>query len=180
MSSFQSQALRTKSDQFNYRPQTQVAALMLLATVSQFAALLDPLKKAIFYGKPYVASDEVVQIISAMKKDDPDLHNDLSENTDLHDHIDLFHAILGKATELSEMIVPFLSHVVDGDPLDKTNLAEEFGDDMWYTALGLNALGVDMDEQGQKIINKLRIRFPEKFTGDLAINRNPDVERTVL
>jgi NTP pyrophosphatase (non-canonical NTP hydrolase) len=41
-------------------------------------------------------------------------------------------------------------------------------------------LGVDMREARQKVVNKLRLRYPEKFDADKAINRDTAAERKIL
>lgn len=39
---------------------------------------------------------------------------------------------------------------------------------------------IDMDEARQKVINKLMLRFPDKFDSEKAINRDVVAERTIL
>ena len=47
----------------------------------------------------------------------------------------ILHAMLGRITELGEMLDMFLTAVVMEEPIDWDNLFEEMGDDEWYAAL---------------------------------------------
>ena len=64
--------------------------------------------------------------------------------------------------------------------LDAVNLKEEFGDTLWYLALGLRFLGIGFEETFAANIAKLQARFPDKFTEDAAMNRDPAAERAIL
>ena len=93
---------------------------------------------------------------------------------------DLIHAMLGCVTELAE-IAEHVRDVLTGEmPQDGVNLKEEFGDVLWYVALGPRFLQTDFGETFETNIAKLRARFPEKFTEAAAINRDLDAERAVL
>jgi hypothetical protein len=41
-------------------------------------------------------------------------------------------------------------------------------------------LNIDLEEMLQRNIDKLKARYPEKFTQENALNRNLDVERQIL
>ncbi len=59
-----------------------------------------------------------------------------------------------------------------GKPLDENNLKEEAGDILWYIAGPLcRALGCTLDEIAQINVNKLRARYPEKYTDAAALAR---------
>lgn len=173
--SFQTDALRTKSDQFHLDAEKQLMLLSNLLSVMTIGALSDPLKKAIFYNKKFDPDDGQAHILKSFGP----LHNVMLSG-DLTPYTDQIHAILGILTELAEVIQPLLEHILEGKPLDKVNLAEEYGDMLWYIAIGLADLGVSMDAQQGRIIEKLRLRFPDKFTSEQAINRNLDEERKAL
>jgi hypothetical protein len=51
---------------------------------------------------------------------------------------------------------------------------------MWYIANLCNLNEWDLESILEININKLKIRFPEKFTNDLAINRDLIEERKTL
>lgn len=83
----------------------------------------------------------------------------------------IIHAMLGLCSESGEIADAIKKHVIYNQPLDILNLEEELGDIMWYVALGCTAVGVDMESIIQGNINKLKLRYPEKFTESLAKKR---------
>jgi hypothetical protein len=60
------------------------------------------------------------------------------------------------------------------------NLLEEFGDLAWYQAIGIDEAGGSLDKVLDRVIAKLRARYPEKFTSENAINRDLVKERAIL
>jgi len=93
---------------------------------------------------------------------------------------DLIHASMGLVTEAGEFQDMLKKHLYYGRELDEVNLKEEIGDTLWYCAIALNALGTDFETVMQTNINKLKARFPDKFTEDNANSRNLDKEREIL
>lgn len=94
--------------------------------------------------------------------------------------LDLLHASMGLVTEAGEFQDMLKKHFYYGRELDKVNLKEEIGDVLWYCAIALNALDTDFESVMQTNIDKLKARFPEKFTEEKANNRDLDVERKIL
>lgn len=92
----------------------------------------------------------------------------------------LLHAGIGLATEAGEFLDALKKHVFYGKELDTVNLAEEMGDIFWYCALIADELNVDFADVMSRNIEKLKARYGDKFTEDRAVNRNLDVERTIL
>ena len=90
------------------------------------------------------------------------------------------HAVIGMVTEAGECLDAIKKSKIHGKPLDKINLIEEVGDVMWYIALLADELGVSFEEIWEKNINKLRVRFPEKYSSEHAINHDTEAERKVL
>jgi NTP pyrophosphatase (non-canonical NTP hydrolase) len=84
---------------------------------------------------------------------------------------DLMHAALGLAGEAGEFADAVKKHLVYGRPLDKENALEEVGDILWFCALACNVLGVDMEKVAMANIEKLKLRYPEKYADDLAHRR---------
>ena len=93
---------------------------------------------------------------------------------------ELMHAAMGMVTESGEFIDALKKLTIYGKPLDRTNLIEEIGDVQWYVALACRELGVSFEEVFDRNIEKLKVRFPDKFTSDAALNRDLDVERVAL
>lgn len=84
---------------------------------------------------------------------------------------DLLHAALGLSGEVGEFADALKKHFFYGAPLDRANCKEELGDILWYIALGAAALGTTLGELAEQNIAKLRKRYPEKFTEQLAAAR---------
>ena len=96
------------------------------------------------------------------------------------DTLRLLHASMGLVTESGELMDAMKKHLFYGKPLDTTNLIEECGDLFWYIALLLNTLNVNMETVMQINVDKLKARYPEKFTEFHAKNRDLDTERKIL
>lgn len=90
--------------------------------------------------------------------------------------IRLLHASLGLVTEASEFADAIKKHIFYGKPLDGINLEEEIGDSMWYAALAVDVLSTTFDEVLSNNIEKLKKRFPEKFSNEDAIERDTNKE----
>jgi len=157
-----------------------------LATVMQiFIAsgnLLDQIKKNVFYGKPI--EDE---------KRNTELKNVVLSLDQLNQHVNslgqvavtiavdprIFHAILGIATEATELMEA-LTLVFSTQNVDNINILEELGDLNWYEAIAIDALAGDFEQVLNANIEKLRARYPDKFDSNRAIHRNTESERTIL
>lgn len=96
------------------------------------------------------------------------------------DQIDLLHAAIGMQTESAEFSDMLKKHIFYGKPIDRVNLAEELGDQLWYVAMALRALGTDFETVMERNIAKLKARYPQKFTEELAENRDLETERAIL
>lgn len=94
--------------------------------------------------------------------------------------IDLLHSGIGLATESGEFLDALKKTIFYGKQLDEVNLAEELGDLLWYIALAMTALDTDFEQQMQININKLKLRYPDKFTEELAEVRDLVSERELL
>ena len=91
----------------------------------------------------------------------------------------LMHSIVGAGTESGEM-VDSLIPALNGQEIDYVNVIEEFGDSLWYFAIGLDFTGLSEDEIKAKVINKLKARYPDKYNDEEANNRNLEADRKVL
>ena len=94
--------------------------------------------------------------------------------------VDLIHAALGMQTEVAEFSDMIRKSLFYGKPLDVVNLKEEIGDALWYMALALRALNSDFESVMERNIEKLKARYPQKFTEELAENRDLAKERDIL
>lgn len=163
----------------------------LLYIFNASGSMLDQVKKHVFYGKEYNVDEFSVafsSIVSALKALTLVRINGTEEEMgeEIHAQIDprLFHAILGIATESTEMCEALYS-VLIGKEIDLVNLREENGDLNWYQAIfydTMKELGYKgtWDDDLEKNIAKLKARYPDKFCSDKAINRDLDKERKIL
>ena len=92
----------------------------------------------------------------------------------------LLHYGMGMVTEVGEYMDALKKNLMYGKPIDKVNLREELGDVLWYVARACTALDISMEAIMDRNIEKLRARFPEKFTAEKALNRDLEKEREVL
>jgi NTP pyrophosphatase (non-canonical NTP hydrolase) len=117
-------------------------------------------------------------VIAASRTEPPDgpiLHRLANERT-----VRLLHAAFGLCTETGEIQDTIKKHIFYGKPVDTANLEEEFGDVLWYLALLCRYLNVSFEQMMAKNIAKLKARFPEKFTEELALNRDLKAEQTAV
>lgn len=84
----------------------------------------------------------------------------------------LIHHSFGMITEAGEIADQIKRHIFYGTPLNRENLIEEIGDMFWYCAGMCNTLGIDIEEVMKLNNQKLRVRYPEKFDRERAVNRD--------
>lgn len=92
----------------------------------------------------------------------------------------LLHASIGMQTESAEFSDQLKKHIFYGKPLDKVNLKEEIGDLLWYLAIALDTLDSSFEVEMLRVIKKLKVRYPDKFSNELAASRRLEEERKVL
>lgn len=96
------------------------------------------------------------------------------------DEARLLHASMGLCTEAAEFQDALKKVIFYGKSLDKVNLKEELGDMLWYMAIAMDALNTDFESEMIRNIEKLRVRYPDKFNDSDAENRDTEAERKVL
>ena len=114
---------------------------------------------------------ELKQYIIESSRTCPDLGLDFNNQ---------MHMAIGISTEAGELLDAYKKKLAYNKSLDKTNVAEEIGDLCWYVANLCRILNLDLQEILQNNIDKLRARYPEKFTEEKANNRNLEEERKIL
>jgi NTP pyrophosphatase (non-canonical NTP hydrolase) len=156
----------------------------LLQVMQMFIAagnMLDAIKKNVFYGKPIDNNGWNSQLGTVINT-----HTALASTTNTSNVVDLpidprlFHALIGIATESTELIEAIVKAVENGTDIDQVNVREEMFDVMWYILIGHDALGKSLNETLDMGFEKLRHRYPDKFTVDSAIHRDVDKERSIL
>lgn len=138
------------------------------------ANALDQVKKTLFYGKDNGIGPNTPAGVSVSKL--PLMFGD----TEPEVATNLIHAIIGKFTEAGELLEALRDAIDLGKPLDNVNILEEIGDGFWYDAILLYEIGGTFDGAQRVNIDKLRKRFPDRFTEYDANNRNLVAERAIL
>lgn len=119
--------------------------------------------------------------ISDSMRTESSLFNQLvDEQGKMYAHKRLIHAQMGMQTETAEFTDALKKSLFYGKVLDITNLKEELGDLLWYVAIAMDELDTDFETEMTRVINKLKARYPEKFTVDHAEHRDLVNERIVL
>lgn len=86
----------------------------------------------------------------------------------------LINGVMGLCGEAGEAIEIVKKHLGQGHDLDIRQLASELGDVAWYLAETATAIGYKLEDIFQMNIDKLQKRYPEGFSTDNSVNRNPD------
>jgi NTP pyrophosphatase (non-canonical NTP hydrolase) len=154
---------RTASGAFHAEIVNPAEVDFMLQAVIAAGGWADRIKRALFYGKKLGDSRWSTGSVSLV----PEM-------------ADLIHAMLGGITEAAEVAEHARDVLTGAKPLDSVNLAEEFGDQLWYIALGLRYLDSNFGEAFDANIAKLRKRYPDKFTEAAAMDRDIAAERAVL
>lgn len=83
-------------------------------------------------------------------------------------------AALGMAGEAGEVCEVIKKVYFQGHMIDYNHLVEEVGDVLWYAALMTTALGDNLEHVMQVNIDKLKKRYPDKFTVENSVNRDTE------
>lgn len=184
---FTKQALRTESvvESTTFNTEELISALKTLMAVGE---LLDYMKKGIFYKNWSKYTDNYERIISDINDNFSDLMCEGGGvKTVVEDHriggqynIRLIHGLLGAITEAAEIAEHLVLHMEEGT-IDPVGISEEF-EDMggWYKAVVYDELGLSEEDARARVIEKLRVRFPDAYSDEAAANRDLDKERKAL
>jgi len=159
-------ALRTlcPDQQIDLTCVSHATMMEVLGNFVQASRALDALKKITVYGKNRPA-DTVDGAFRPAAPVDPQV----------------YHAILGIATEGGELVEALLHTLRNGEPLDRVNLKEELGDLEWFEALLRDRLKLTPEEVRTANIAKLEARYAKKkFDAEAALKRDHDAERKAL
>lgn len=85
---------------------------------------------------------------------------------------DLIHGAMGLSSEAGEILTIVKAHLFYGKPFDNLNMREELGDCFWYLALLAEWMGMTFEDLQEMNLEKLRIRYPEKFDAQLTFARD--------
>lgn len=182
---FQPLALRTESRIDSVKTNKDLLTAVLSIQIIS-GEILDHLKKQIYYNNPtkLLENTEVnVQNLAGMVASLYEIAHNLSPDSledEIPVHPRVFHGMLGAITETAEASEILLGGV-NGKGIDKVHVQEEMvGDYNWYLAILTDALELDYYRGLTNVINKLRVRYPQKYEDSLAANRDLDAERKEL
>lgn len=167
-------AMRTASSRYYGGEIPEADLAYALSPIIEYGNSLDDIKKALFYGRD-------LDFFMRKRWKGRKLNNALTAFHDTESTgVMIFHGLLGVITEAVELAELLESTVIDKKPFDTVNLKEELGDIFWYMAILAKAMNFTFEEIQHANIEKLKLRFPEKFTEAAANNRNLDAERKLL
>lgn len=156
----------------------------LIDSITALSGILDQVKKNVFYGKAFnnekitEGLEEAAFWIKRMQHMRETYPGFIEQKKDLKVNPRIFHAIVGLATETSELLEAMY---LDTPEFDRVNILEELGDQNWYQAIAIDELQASFEEDVlDRVIAKLRARFPNKFNSEDAINRDLVKERAIL
>lgn len=188
---FQGLALRTES-QIQGIQLNRNNLITLLKLVVEVAEILDAIKKAAFYNKTGKLETDfgarlftIARLVETLTWSNSG-HGPLGTVLDKSETIPnvdprVFHGILGIVTESGELAAALLKSVEDPNyVVDAVNIQEEMSDIAWYKAILHDTLKLDWGQGLDNVIEKLRIRYPDKYSDEAADNRNLEAERKVL
>lgn len=101
--------------------------------------------------------------------------NDLGDSTSNDTHM-----IFGMVTEVAELADAYKKHWAYGKELDMVNVKEELGDLLFYISNFAKFNNINLGEIMYTNVEKLKARYPEKFTNEDATNRDLETERQIL
>lgn len=162
--------------------------LIVLALFMEAGNLLDVIKKNAFYGRAVDTTkwnDRMAAIRGLSSVPEAQL---TAEQTDLRTSdlipVDprVFHAIIGIATEGTELVEALHAMVSGVATQDSVNLKEEgLQDTCWYQAILADALGADWEQNLVINLAKLEARNKgKKFNAEATLNRDLESERAIL
>lgn len=86
----------------------------------------------------------------------------------------LLHSLIGVAGECGEFAAAIQRWLYYGKELNTANVKEELGDLMWYIAQACRALNITIEDLMTSNLNKLKFRYPERYTDFHAAEENRD------
>jgi NTP pyrophosphatase (non-canonical NTP hydrolase) len=141
----------------------------IMSNVIEAATDMDHLKKFIFYGKE-------IQVL--LPHCDVPFERSHIGSLMTHNTIRLLHSILGLITESGELCEQLFAHLFGGADLNWDNIKEEYGDTLWYNAIGAKACDITtLDEFMLGNIAKLEKRYGgTTWNQEGALNRDTKAE----
>ncbi len=110
---------------------------------------------------------------------DLDIYQSLAErtrNTALDDRARLLDAAAGLAEEAGEVLGTIRKHLFQDRPLDREVVTRELGDALWCLSALASSLDLSLGDVAHTNLDKLRLRYPEGFTPQAAVERRDEAD----
>lgn len=113
----------------------------------------------------------IKEYMEKSKRTEPSFNGYFSLGERARNMMPLLHGTLGLQGEVGEITETIKKHLFYNQKLDIENISEEVGDCLWYIAVICRHLNLDLENIMDDNIKKLKIRYPETFTNELAEQR---------
>lgn len=161
---YQKEAARTISKDFFPELVNNQEVFRVIEDLLRSGKQLDHIKKALFYGKEMPSRFGI---------------NDPQSNLEKLEPIgQLIHSIFGIVTESIELLECLQTLLKNGIE-DTEHIKEELGDLSWFHAFCCTVLDCSLEEVQKANIEKLKKRYPEKFTCEHAIKRLDKLDENI-
>lgn len=94
-----------------------------------------------------------------------------TSNQELSKGKHLLNGALGLCGESGEVADLLKKAYMQGHKIDRSMIAEEIGDVLWYCAELAEWLGIPLSDIAEQNIAKLKLRYPKGFSAARSINR---------
>lgn len=168
LSNYMTLANRTNKDgdSIQAKPEVYNAIVTNLPQIIKAADTADRLKAAFCYGEKLRDTGTI-----------PKGHLQINPTGSQKEQI---HALLGLVSEAGELAEAFYSSIINDEPLDENNIIEECGDILWFLALMVKNMNIDLNKLAEINIAKLKERYPDKYSDIDAVQRNVEAEYDVI
>lgn len=92
----------------------------------------------------------------------------------------IYHMLFGIMDELGELTKIYKANLAYNKEIDRANVKEEIGDLLWFIANLCDVLEINMEEVMTMCIEKLKVRYPQKYTDRHAVQRDLEAERKLI
>lgn len=147
---------------------------MRLGVITEFGEALDMIKKHLAYGKPLDLvniQEEISDIMWYLVNQLRIIEQKIGEINPKHFNIDEIEYNEDAVKVLAYNLESILTAYLTGDEIN------DIIDDLYVVSV---ENGFDFFKGLENNINKLKVRFPDKFDAEKALNRNLDAERIEL
>lgn len=133
---------------------------MVLDSQIKLSKNIDALKKHLFYGKKFEGYTNDIDLATPSPEESTNGAYELVNDNCVRK----LHSILGLCTETGELAEILEKHIFDREYTTQLDWTKEFSDVAWYLAQGTDTIPQELATVFHINIQKLRKRYPEKFS----------------